>query len=208
MLKNRDKKDLSLSKYLSEIFGREFNSPHLHPLEYKNNNLFKQILVNNRIRASQVRVIDETGKNLGILKLAEALQIARERNLDLIQVTDKLEIPVCKIMDYGKYQYSEKKQERKSTLKQKGGELKIIKLGFNISPHDMETRVKQAEKFLKEGNRVRIEMQLRGREKALGDFAKEKINKFTELLANVIQYKVERELKREPRGLSMIIIKA
>jgi len=169
--------------------------------------LFKQILINNRIRASQVRVIDETGKNLGILNLAEALQIARERNLDLIQMTDKLEIPVCKIMDYGKYQYSERKQERKSVLKQKGGELKIIKLGFNISLHDLEIRVNQTAKFLKEGNRVRIEMQLRGREKALGDFAKEKINKFTDLLENVMQYKVERELKREPRGLSMIIIR-
>ena len=177
------------------------------PLENKNNNLFKKILINNQIRANEVRVIDETGKNLGVLKLAEALQTARERNLDLIQVTDKLETPVCKIMDYGKYQYSEKKQERKVSGKQKGGELKIIKLGFNISPHDMEIRIKQAVKFLKEGNRIRIEMQLRGREKALGDFAKEKINKFTELLNNLVEYKVERELKREPRGLSMIIFK-
>lgn len=134
--------------------------------------------------------------------------MAQERNLDLIQVTEKLEIPVCKIMDYGKYQYSEKKQARKSAQKQKGGELKGIKLGFNISPHDLEIRAKQAEKFLKQGNKVRVEMRLRGREKALQGFAKEKINKFREILGNLIPCKVERELKKEPRGLTMIITKA
>ena len=141
------------------------------------------------------------------MKLDEALRMAQERNLDLIQVTEKLEIPVCKIMDYGKYQYSEKKQARKSAQKQKSGEMKGIKLGFNISPHDLEIRAKQAEKFLKQGNKVRIEMRLRGREKALQGFAKEKINKFGEILNNLIPCKVERELKKEPRGLTMIITK-
>lgn len=165
-------------------------------------------MFNNRIRAREVRVVDETGKNLGVFKLEKALRTARERNLDLIQITEKLEIPVCKIMDYGKYQYSEKKQERKLIQKQKTGEMKGIKLGFNISPHDLETRAKQAEKFLKQGNKVRIEMRLRGREKALQGFAREKINKFTEILGNFIPYKIERELKKEPRGLTMIITKA
>ena len=169
--------------------------------------MFKRVLFNNRIRAREVRVVDETGKNLGVFKLEKALQVAQERNLDLIQITEKLEIPVCKIMDYGKYQYSEKKQERKSAQKQKIGEMKGIKLGFNISPHDLETRAKQAEKFLKQGNKVRIEMRLRGREKALQGFAREKINKFTEILGNFIPYKIERELKKEPRGLTMIITK-
>lgn len=154
-----------------------------------------------------MRVVDETGKNLGVLDLNEALQISRERNLDLIQVTDKVDPPVCKIMDYGKYQYLEKKQERKSAQKQKGGEMKGISIGFNISQHDLETKIKQAEKFLKQNNKVRIEMRLRGREKALQDFAREKVNKFVEILGNSIPIKVERELKREGRGLTMIIIK-
>ncbi|MGB2762170.1 MAG: translation initiation factor IF-3 [Minisyncoccales bacterium] len=169
--------------------------------------MFKKALVNNRIQAKEVRLIDETGKNLGVLKLNEAIQIAQGRNLDLIQITEKLDIPVCKIMDYGKYEYSEKKQEKKSAQKQKSGEIKGIKIGFNISPHDLEIRAKQAEKFLKQGNKVRIEMRLRGREKALQGFAKEKINKFTEILGNLIPYKIERELKKEPRGLIMIITK-
>lgn len=154
-----------------------------------------------------MRVIDETGKQLGVMSLEKALRAARERNLDLIQITEKVEPPVCKIMDYGKYLYLQKKKERQAAKKQKGGELKGIRLGFNISQHDLEVRTRQAEKFLKEGNKVRIEMRLRGREKALGNFAKEKINKFLETLTSLIPYKVERELKREQRGFIMIISK-
>ncbi len=163
-------------------------------------------LVNNRIRAREVRLIDETGKQLGVLALEKALQITRERDLDLIQVTEKVEPPVCKIMDYGKYLYQLKKKER-SAKHHKGGELKGIRLTFGISEHDLETRTKQAEKFLKTGNRVRIEMKLRGRQKALQGFAREKIRKFLEILEKTIPIKIERELKRQPRGLTMIISK-
>ncbi len=164
-------------------------------------------LANRQIRAKEVRLIDETGKQLGIVSLESALQKAEERHLDLIQVTEKVEPPVCKIMDHGKYLYQEKKKEKQIVKKQKGGELKGIRLGFNISQHDLEVRAHQTEKFLKQGNKVRIEMILRGREKALGNFAKEKINKFLETLQPLCPYKVERELKREPRGFSMIIAK-
>lgn len=166
----------------------------------------KRPLVNNRIRAQQVRLIDETGKQLGIMPLREALQAAGERNLDLIQVTEKVEPPVCKLEDYGKYLYREEKKER-ATHKHKGGELKGIRLTFNISLHDIETRANLAEKFLNKGDRVRIELPLRGREKALGEFAKEKMNKFLEVLKKLVPIKIERELKREPRGLTMIISK-
>ena len=167
----------------------------------------KRIFINRQIRAKEVRVIDESGSQLGVFSLEEALRKAQERNLDLIQVTDKVEPPVCRIMDYGKYAYQQKKREKEAAKKQKGGELKGIRLGFNIAPHDLEARARQAEKFLKQGNKVRIEMRLKGREKALGQFAKEKINKFLEVLQAAIPYKVERELKREPRGFNMIISK-
>lgn len=168
--------------------------------------MFKKTLINNQIRAAQVRLINETGKQLGVIALNEALQLARERNLDLIQVTEKVEPPVCKIANYGKYLYQEEKKN-KSAKKHKGGELKGIRLTFNISLHDMETRARQTEKFLNKGNRVRIELPLRGRQKALQDFAREKINKFLEILQNIIPIKIERELKREARGLTMIISK-
>lgn len=163
-------------------------------------------MVNNQIRAPRIRVIDEAGKQLGVISSEEALRIARERNLDLIQVTERVEPPVCKIGDYGKYLYQEEKKN-KSAKKHKGGELKGIRLTFNISLHDLETRVHQAEKFLNKGDKIRVELPLRGRQKALGDFAKEKVSKFLEILKNTTPIKIERGLKREGRGLTMIISK-
>lgn len=166
----------------------------------------KKFLINKQIRAKEVRLIDETGKQLGVVPFEKAAQLAIERKLDLIQVTEKVEPPVCKLGDYGKYLYQEEKKER-GTHKNKGGELKGIRLTFNISLHDLETRVHQTEKFLKKGDRVRIELPLRGREKALQDFAKEKIEKFLEILKETVPIKIEREIKREPRGFTMIISK-
>lgn len=142
---------------------------------------------------------------MGIFPLEKALQIARERNLDLIQVTEKVFPPVCKLGDYGKYLYQQKKKEK--SAKPKGGELKGIRLGFGISEHDLETKAHQAEKFLKKGDKVRIEMKLRGRQRALRKFAEEKIKNFLKVLENLIPIKIERELKKEARGLTMIIVK-
>ena len=168
--------------------------------------MLRKPLINNQIRASQVRVVDENGQQLGIMELEKALQISRERNLDLIQVTERVTPAVCKIMDYGKYLYSLQKKERTAQVK-KGGEMKGVRLGFNISLHDMEVRANLAEKFLNKGNRVRLEMVLRGREKGLSDFAKGKINQFLEILGKKVPIKIERELKRESRGFTMIISK-
>jgi translation initiation factor IF-3 len=168
--------------------------------------LFKKPLVNNQIKAPQVRVIDEAGKQLGIFPLETALQMAKERNLDLIQVTEKATPAVCKIMDYGKYLYWLKKKERAAKLS-RAGQLKGIRLGFNISLHDLEIRARQAEKFLKKGNKVKIEMILRGREKKFEDFTKGKINQFLEILEKLIPIKIEKELKKESRGFTMIIAK-
>jgi len=168
--------------------------------------LLKKPFVNNQIRAREVNLIDEEGKQIGIIPLQEALRMAEGRNLDLIQVTEKVDPPVCKIMNYGKYLYWLQKKE-KAAKGSKSNELKGIRLGFNISQHDLETRARQAEKFLKKGDKVRIEMVLRGREKALGDFAKGKINQFLETLEKLVPIKIERELKRELRGFTMIIAK-
>jgi len=167
----------------------------------------KKPFINNQIRALKVRVIDETGKQLGILDLRDAIEMVRQKNLDLIQVTEKVDPPVCKIMDYGKYLYQEEKKEKEALKKQKGGEMKGIRLSFGISAHDLETRAHQTEKFLKEGDKVRIEMILRGREKAHQDFAKDKISQFLDILEKQVHFKVERELKRESRGFTIIISK-
>jgi translation initiation factor IF-3 len=162
-----------------------------------------RVIINNRIRAEKVRLIDESGQQVGVLPLQEAINRAKERGLDLIQITEKVDPPVCKITDYGKYLYGLKKKERK--VKHYAGELKGIRLTFGISEHDLQTRARQAEKFLKKGDKIRIELRLRGREKAHQDFAREKIKKFIEELQKTIEVKIEKDLKKEPRGLIMII---
>lgn len=139
------------------------------------------------------------------MDLEKALALSKEKGLDLIQVTEKADPPVCRIMDFGKYVYSQEKKERK--LSKKSGELKEIRLGFNISPHDMETKANLAEKFFKKGDKVRIGMRLRGREKAFGHLAKEKMNNFLKILNEKIPLKVEKELKMISGNLSMIIAK-
>jgi translation initiation factor IF-3 len=164
----------------------------------------KKPLVNNQIRASQVRVIDESGKQLGIFNLNEAIQMAIEKNLDLVQVTEKVDPPVCKMVDYGKYLYSLSKKERSAKHKI-SDQVKVIRLGFNISLHDLEMRVNLAKKFLEKSGKVRVELPLKGREKTHEDFAKEKIEKFLSLLKDIVPIKIERELKRGPGDLSIII---
>jgi translation initiation factor IF-3 len=169
--------------------------------------LFKRPLINNQIRAKEVRVMDEEEKQLGVITIEEALKVAKERGLDLIQISERAVPPVCKIMEYGKYAYWQEKKEKESA-KHKGNETKIVQLTFNISQHDMETRANQSKKFLEKGDRIIITMVLRGREKALSDFAKGKVTQFLEILSKQIPTKIDRELKKEPRGFTMIISKA
>ena len=140
------------------------------------------------------------------MNLKDALRMARERNLDLVQVTEKVQPPVCRITDYGKYLYAEEKKKRQSKVK-KAGELKGIRLSFNISPHDLEIRARQAEKFLKRGDKIRVDIILRGRQRALQNIAEEKINQFTQVLNEKIPIKVERNIQRRGRNLTMIITK-
>jgi len=151
-------------------------------------------------------LVDETGKQLGVMKLKDALRTAWGRNLDLVQVTEKVQPPVCKITDYGKYLYSEEKKKKQTKVK-KGGELKGIRLSFNISPHDLGIRANQAEKFLKRGDKIRIEIILRGRQRALQDIARGKITQFLEILNQRVPTKTERDIQRRGRKLIMIIAK-
>ncbi|MFH1656225.1 MAG: translation initiation factor IF-3 [Candidatus Nealsonbacteria bacterium] len=167
----------------------------------------KRTYINNQIRAEKVRLIDETGQQMGILELEKAIQMAKDRGLDLIQVTEKTVPPVCKIMEYGKYLYQQKKKDQSAKQHQKAGEIKGIRLRFGISDHDSETKAKQAKKFLEKGDKVRIEMKLKGRERALSHFAEDKIKKFLEILEGLIPIKTEGELKKQPRGWTLIISK-
>ncbi len=152
-----------------------------------------------------MRVIDEQQKQLGVMNIFQAIDLAKSKGLDLIQVTEKVEPPVCRIGNYGKYLYSLQKKEKK--IKPRGGDLKELRLTYNISPHDMEVRAKQAEKFLKEGDKIKISLVLRGRQKAFGYLAKDKVQFFLNVINGLIPIKTERELKKEPRGFTTIISK-
>ena len=174
------------------------------PLPASTDILIKKPLANNRIRAREVRVIDEKGKQIGVLELGKALHLARERDLDLVQVTERVDPPICKLVELRKYLYQLEKKERLSR-KQQTVETKGIRLGFNISSHDLGIKARLAKKFLEKGDRVRIEMRLRGRQKALRDFAKEKIKNFLDILGQSLAIKIEGELKMKPQGLIMFI---
>lgn len=166
----------------------------------------KRIPINNQIRAAEIRLIDEDGTQLGLVKLSEALTIAREKGKDLIQVTEKVEPPVVKIGEYGKYLYSQEKKEREAK-KHTGGDLKEVRLTYTMSPHDIETRAKRAELFLNKGDRVRVTLPLRGRQKALEGYARGKMQGFLDSLSERVKISSEGEVKREPRGLGVIINK-
>lgn len=170
-------------------------------------NKLNKPLYNNQIRADEVRVIDIDGQQIGILPLIKALEMAKEKGMDLIQVTEKVSPPICRIGEYGKYLYQLQKKERKTVAGSKKSEVKTIKLSFNISDNDIKTRVSAAEKHLNKGDKVRIELRLKGREKQLSEVGVGKINKFLEQLKEKVELKIEKELKKEPKGLSMIILK-
>ncbi|MFA6376829.1 MAG: translation initiation factor IF-3 [Candidatus Paceibacterota bacterium] len=165
--------------------------------------MFKKPPINNQIRAAQVRLIDESDHQVGVVSLKEALEMAWNKHLDLVQVTDKVAPPVVKITDYGKYLYALQKKEKSTHT----SEVKGIRLTYNISPHDMETRAIAARKFLDKGDKVKIELRLRGREKAFGNISRDKVNQFLDILGKMTPYKTDKELKREMGGFNMIISK-
>jgi len=150
-------------------------------------------------------LIDEKGKNVGIVETDKALQMAQDKGLDLIEIAPSVRPPVCRIMDYGKYQYKKSKQEKEQRSKQKKIETKGVRISFRIGRHDLGIKAKQAEKFLAQGHKVKIEMILRGREKGLFDMAKEKLNGFIDLIP--LEIELDQEIKKQPRGLSVTISK-
>jgi len=160
--------------------------------------------VNEQIFAPNVIVIDINGENHGTMDIASALALAKEQEADLVEVSPLVAPPVCKITDFGKLQYRQAKQERQAKTKQKRVEIKGIRIGFRTDAHDLLFKKTQTEKFLTKGNKVRVEIVLRGREKAMYGKAKENLNKF---LKNIgIPYRFEEEVKRGPMGFTSLII--
>ncbi len=140
---------------------------------------------------------------MGTMPTWQALNLARDRGLDLIEVASKTVPPVCKISDFGKFLYQKEKMSRGS--KPHRVEIKGIRLSFNIAKHDLEMKAKQAQKFLEKGDRVRVEIILRGREKAFGNLAREKLEEFKTYFE--IPIIIDQPITRQPRGLYMLFSK-
>ncbi len=142
----------------------------------------KTYRVNERIRAPRVRVVDSEGKQLGIMPTREALRLAREQGLDLVEVAPNADPPVCKIIDYGRFIYEQRKRQKEAAKKQKlASDLKEVRLKLSIGEHDLKFKIKTAEEFLKEGRRVRFNLRLRGREK----FEEKHLKRARELLRKI-----------------------
>jgi translation initiation factor IF-3 len=174
----------------------------------------KELRVNRQIGLPEIMVIDETGNPLGLMKTENALNLAYEKELDLVEVSPNLNPPVWKIMDYGKYLYRISKQKRQQVAKQKRVETKSIRLSMRAEKHDLEFKARNAVKFLGQENKVKIDMILKGREKSHFDFASEKFENFLNLISSISKADkktADREIIREqspkktPQGFVMII---
>ncbi len=164
------------------------------------------VRINDAIRVPRVRLIDEDGEMLGIVTIREALFKAEESALDLVEISPNADPPVCKILDYGKFRYQEQKKKAEARKKQKVIEIKELKLRPGIDDHDLEVKLKAAQRFLDEGDKVKFTLRFRGREMAHQDLGIKLLNRVKEALADKI--KMELEPKAEGRQIIMIVTPA
>jgi len=178
------------------IHYRRRNKPTTQGLVYR---------ANQRIRVPEVRVIDDEGEMLGVMTTEKALQIAKERELDLIEVSPKANPPVCRIMDYGAFKYQKDKELRSQKANAKKVDVKGIRLSVKMGEHDRNVRLQKALSFLKAGQKLKIELMLRGREKAHGDLAIQRIRDFIAELEAQNPLSIEQEVKRQGGNVSAIV---
>jgi translation initiation factor IF-3 len=159
--------------------------------------------VNNDIRVREVQVIDTEGNNLGTLQTQDAIRIAEQEGLDLVEVAPNSVPPVCKIMDYGRFRFQEQKKAAEARKKQKTIEIKEIKLRPGIDDHDFEVKMKAAKGFFDEGNKVKFTLRFRGREMAHQSLGMKVLERVKELTADFA--KVENEPSFEGRQVTMVV---
>ena len=162
--------------------------------------------INNQIRATELRVLDSENKNLGVLSIRDALELAQNQGLDLIEIAPNANPPLGKIMDFGKYKYEANKKLKKSKSDSKRTETKLIQIKIGTSDHDLEIKAKTASKWLKEGHRIKVELFLAGRAKYMDEkFLKERLDRILHLITE--EHKVSDSYKRGPKGLVTTIEK-
>ncbi|HXF35290.1 MAG TPA: translation initiation factor IF-3 [Candidatus Acidoferrales bacterium] len=163
----------------------------------------RPLRINDQIRIRQVRVIDDDGSQLGVMATEEALQLARSRGLDLIEVSPTAQPPVCRISDYGRLKYEQAKKDKDARKKQKNWELKEVKLRPKIEQHDYEVKARMAERLLADGGKVKVTIMFRGREITYTSFGKRLLDRMAADMQNLAT--VEREPKLEGKNMFMIL---
>lgn len=167
--------------------------------------LIHRYRVNEFIRVPELRVIDENGAHLGVLPLANARALADERGFDLVEVDPAAEPPIAKLLNYSQFKYEKDKELKRQKQAVKQIEIKGVRLSMRIGPHDLEIRQNQALKFLNEGNKVRAEIILRGRERRHADLAFQTINAFVDALKNRKPLKIEQPLTNQGGKIFLIV---
>ena len=163
----------------------------------------KENLINEEIRDKEVRVIDTDGTMLGIMPTAKALDLANEKKLDLVNISPNANPPVCKILDYGKYRYELQKKEKEAKKKQKTTQVKEIRLSTFIEEHDIQVKAKTAAKFLSDGDKVKVGLRFRGRERDYAAKGMNVMNAFAEAVSEVGV--IEKKPVFEGRSLTMVL---
>jgi translation initiation factor IF-3 len=159
--------------------------------------------VNERIRIREVRLIDEEGQQVGVIPTRDALEMARERGLDLVEVAPNAIPPVCRLMDYGKFRYEQSRKERESRRHQHVVALKEVRIKPKIGDHDLEVKGRQAAKFLDSGDKVKVTVTFRGREMAHTDIGKGLLDQMADQLRP--HGNIEQAPRLEGRAMSMIL---
>ena len=165
----------------------------------------QELPINGQIKAKEVQLISDNGEKLGMLPIARALEIAEEKKLDLVLVSPNAQVPVCKIMNYGKYKFEQAKKEKEAKKKQKIQETKELRITPNIEEHDFGFKAKNAKKFIEDGNKVKITVRFRGRELNNVKMGENVLNDFAKELEDVAV--VEKAPKLEGKNMVIILAK-
>ena len=163
----------------------------------------QELQINEEIRDREVRVIGPDGAQMGVMSSQKALELAFSQNLDLVKIATQATPPVCKIIDYGKFRFEQAKREKEARKNQRVVDIKEVRLSLNIDTHDFETKVGHAQRFLKEGNKVKASIRFRGREMGHPEHGYEVMKRFAEALADVAN--VEKPAKLEGRNMLMFL---
>ena len=163
----------------------------------------QELQINEQIRDKEIRVIDSDGTQLGIMPLRRAMEIAEQKNLDLVKIAPQANPPVCKIIDYGKFRFEQAKREKEARKNQRVVEIQEVRLSLNIDTHDFETKRNHALRFISEGNKVKVSIRFRGREMGHPELGLEIMRRFSDAMSEVAN--VEKPAKLEGRTMLMFL---